>query len=75
VSEERGGAAPAAAKAVTSEKMFRQRLTGALKKGSARELLSIWRDPQLEPHAHLFLMLFAAFFVGILIWILEPLLV
>ena len=55
--------------------MFRQRLTGAVKKASVRELLAIWRDPQLEPHAHLFLMLFAAFFVGILIWILEPLLV
>lgn len=75
MSHEERAAKPAPPRPATSEKIFRQRLTGAIKKGSVRELRSIWHDPQLEPHMHLFLLLCAAFLVGILIWGLEPLLV
>jgi len=75
VGEAQAAAAAGSAKPITSEKIFRQRLTGALKKGSIRELRAIFHDPQLEPHMHLFLMICAAVLVGALIWVVEPLLV
>lgn len=59
---------------ISSEREFRQRLVGALKSGNVREMRNLWHDPRLEPHMHLFVMLAVAFGVGILIWIVEPLL-
>lgn len=60
---------------VSSEREFRQRLVGALKSGNLREMRALWHDPKLEPHMHLFVLLAMAFGVGILIWIVEPMLI
>lgn len=68
-------AAPAEPKPETSERVFRRRLFGALKKGNVRELGAMWKDDLLEPHMHLFVLLVAAFGVGLMVLILEPMFV
>jgi hypothetical protein len=59
----------------TSERIFRRRLVNALKRGNVGELRAMWKDDLLEPHMHLFVLLVAAFAVGILILIVEPMFV
>jgi hypothetical protein len=75
VSEAHSEPAPKGPRPKTSEKVFRDRLIGAFKKASVRELGAILKDPQLEPHMTLFLLLAAAFVVGLSIWVLEPIFV
>jgi hypothetical protein len=58
----------------SSEREFRQRLVRALRTGNFREMRALWHDPQLEPHMTLFVLLSLAFGLGILIWIVEPML-
>lgn len=65
------GAAPPEAE--TSERIFRQRLGKAILAFNIRDLRAMWREELLEPHMHLFVLLVAAFGVGILIWVAEPL--
>jgi hypothetical protein len=57
---------------VSSEREFRQRLVRALRTFNIKELRALWHDPYMEPHMTLFVLLTAAFGVGALIWILEP---
>lgn len=61
------------AEAETSERIFRQRLLKAFLSFNLRDLRAMWREELLEPHMHLFVLLVAAFGVGILIWVAEPL--
>ena len=58
----------------TSERIFRRRLFKALTSFNIGELRSMWREELFEPHMHLFVILVIAFGIGILIWIVEPLL-
>lgn len=58
----------------TSERIFRRRLLKALLSFNLRDLRAMWGEELLEPHMHLFVLLVAAFGVGILIWVAEPLL-
>lgn len=58
----------------TSERIFRRRLFKALTSFNIGELRAMWREELFEPHMHLFVMLVIAFSIGILIWIVEPLL-
>ncbi len=60
---------------VSSEREFRRRLVRALRTANIKELRALWHDPLLEPHMTLFVLLTAAFGVGTLIWILEPMLI
>jgi hypothetical protein len=66
---------PKKAKVVSSEREFRQRLVRALRTFDRRELKALWHDPRLEPHMTLFVLLSASFALGILIWVVEPLLI
>ncbi len=58
----------------TSERIFRRRLLKDFLSFNIRDLRAMWREELLEPHMHLFVLLVAAFAVGILIWVAEPLL-
>lgn len=68
-------AAPAAEGAAgTSERIFRQRLVKDLTSFNIKDLRAMWHEDLFEPHMHLFVLLVAAFAVGILIWVVEPML-
>lgn len=56
----------------TSERVFRQRLVKDLTSFNLKDLRAMWHEDLFEPHMHLFVLLVAAFAVGILIWIVEP---
>ena len=65
---------PGPAPTETSERIFRRRLTKAVTSFNLGEFKAMWREDLLEPHMHLFVLLVSAFALGILIWLVEPLL-
>jgi len=73
--EEHAGGEAAATAEASSERQFRDRLVSALKRGSIKDLVAIWKDDYLEPHMHLFVLLAMSIFVGAILWIVEPLLI
>jgi hypothetical protein len=56
----------------TSERQFRRRLVKALTTLNFRDLRAMQKEELFEPHMHLFLMIVAAFAIGVIIWVVEP---
>ena len=56
----------------TSERMFRRRLIKSLTTFNFRDLRAMWKEELFEPHMHLFVMLVAAFALGLVILVAEP---